>query len=52
MDIAVERGTSSAVQWKLERVNQRWAKNTGEIDNDNDNEKVSFYIPQNGREKS
>jgi len=49
MDIAVQRGNSTSVQWKLERINPRWSKTAKEDDGEKP-EKVLFYIPDNGRD--
>jgi len=51
MDVAVAKGNSQAVQWKLERLNKKWNKTFKTDDDDGkDNGKVLVYLPANGRD--
>jgi len=53
MDVAVQRGNSTAVQWKLERMNPRWSKMlSSKMDDPLKKEDIVVYLPDNGRNPS
>ena len=49
MSAAALKGNTTALQWKLERINpKRWAVG-GRTEEPDEKEKIKIYVPENGR---